>query len=81
MAITVVLNGAENDASVIETSMRFAVQQKCQLRVVVGVHGDAELVEQQLEFARWYLASQGLEAPECIIECRPRASTETRVAS
>ncbi len=81
MAITVVLNGAANDATVIETSMRFAVQQKCLLRLVVGVHGDAELVEQQLDFTSWYLAGQGLETPACVIETRPRAATDARVAS
>jgi len=81
MAITVVLNGAANDANVIESSMRFAMQQKCLLRVVVGVHGDAELVEQQLDFARWYLTTQGLLTPECVIETRPTTATDTRVAS
>ncbi|HLG71357.1 MAG TPA: hypothetical protein VK009_13100 [Chloroflexota bacterium] len=81
MAITVVLNGAANDASVIESSMRFAVQQRCLLRLVVGAHGNAELVEQQLDFARWFLTTQGLQAPECVIETRPKASPDARVAS
>lgn len=81
MAITVVLNGAGNDASVIESSMRFAAQERCPLRVIVGVHAAADLVEQQLDFARWYLSTQGLQAPECVIVMQPKTSTDTRVAS
>jgi hypothetical protein len=72
MATSVVLNGAGDDATVIETAMRFAAKEGCLLRVFVGMHGDAELIEQQLDFARWFLQTHGsLAAPRCSIERRP----------
>ncbi len=77
MAIAVVLNGAANDATVLESAMRFAAKERCQLRVFVGIHGDAELIQQQLDFARWFLEThEGLTAPEYTVTRRVQP-TET----
>ena len=71
MAISVVLNGTSGDASAIETAMRFAARQRCVLHVFVGAHGDADLIEQQLDFARWFLETrEGLTAPTYTVERR-----------
>ena len=66
--ISVLLSGAPNDDDVLQTAMRYAARQRCELHVVLASSFPKGTFLRHLDAAMWELARAGLAAPRIGVE-------------
>ncbi|HLG71358.1 MAG TPA: hypothetical protein VK009_13105 [Chloroflexota bacterium] len=73
--ISVLLSGAPNDDDVLQTAMRYAARQRCELHVTLAGGFPKGTFLRHLDAAMWELARAGLPAPRVGVE-RQRPAPE-----
>ena len=66
--ISVLLSGAPNDDNVLQTAMRYAAREGCELHVILAGAFPRGTFLRHLDAAMWELARVGLAAPRIGVE-------------
>ncbi len=74
--ISVLLSGARNDDDVLQTALRYAARERCELHVILAGGFPKGTFLRHLDAAMWELARAGLPPPRIGVE-RQRPAPET----